>query len=92
MESAPKGSVVVEKVATPAELTVPVPSKVPPFWKLTVPNGEPVGAGVTVAVSVTLAPAVGVRLEDASAVVVGGSVMVSGMLAEVEAVDVALPE
>ena len=45
-------------VATPAELIVADPSKVLALKKLTLPSDEPVGAGETVAVSVTVCPAV----------------------------------
>lgn len=41
----------VVAVAIPDELTLAVPSKVEPSKKLTVPSGEPVGAGEMVAVS-----------------------------------------
>jgi hypothetical protein len=56
----------VTSVATP-ELSVPVPSEVVPDLKVTVPVAV---AGETVAVSVTLAPTVGVVVDAASAVVV----------------------
>jgi hypothetical protein len=49
---------VIRKVATPDELRFSVPIKAPPLKKLTLPRGEPVGVGVTVAVRVTDSPAV----------------------------------
>jgi hypothetical protein len=54
----PTGRLLVVNVATPEELTVPVPNTVTPFLKVTKPAGVPVGAGVTVAVKVTSCPAV----------------------------------
>jgi hypothetical protein len=59
-------------VATP-ELNVPVPSAVAPEKKVTVPVAAD---GATVAVSVTLAPTVGVVVDTASLVVVAVSVAV----------------
>jgi hypothetical protein len=53
----PAGRLLVVNIATPEELTFPLPSSVPPLKKFTVPNGVPVGAGVTVAVNVTGCPA-----------------------------------
>ena len=53
-------------MATP-ELNVPVPSKVVPDMKVTVPVAA---EGATVAVSVTLAPTAGVVVEAVSVVVV----------------------
>ena len=60
----------VIRVATPDELTFAVPSSVLPLKKLTVPAGVPVGAGVTVAVSVTGCPTVDGLGKAASAVAV----------------------
>ena len=51
--SAPPGRLVVENAAMPLEFSGAVASKVVPLKKLTVPRGEPAGAGETVAVSVT---------------------------------------
>ena len=56
----------VESVATPA-LNVPVPSAVAPDMKVTVPVAA---VGETVAVSVTLAPTLGVVVDAVSTVVV----------------------
>jgi hypothetical protein len=56
--STPVGRLLVVNVATPEELTVPLPNNVAPLKKFTVPKGAPVGAGVTVAVNVTGCPAI----------------------------------
>ena len=66
----PGGRLEVISVATPDELTFAVPSSVLPLKKLTVPAGIPVGAGATVAVSVTACPTVDGLGEAASAVAV----------------------
>jgi hypothetical protein len=65
----PLGREEMLKVATPAELTVPVPSRVVALKKLTVPRDEPVGAGEIVAVKVTDCPA-GAGLGDPVSVIV----------------------
>ena len=54
--STPTGRLVVENVAPPDELGLLLPSRVVPVKKLTVPRGEPLGTGVTVATSVTVWP------------------------------------
>ena len=59
MESVPVGSAVVFKEATPLALSVPVPSIVAPFKKVTVPVGVMLPElGVTVAVKITFCPGV----------------------------------
>src|ERR1700722_4335116 len=70
MVCGPAESAEVENVATPAALSVPVPSEVEPSRKVTVPVGFAVPlAGVTVAVNVILAPVLAVA-GPVSAVVV----------------------
>ena len=56
--SVPEGRLESVKLATPDPFRVAVPSRVLPLKKLTVPAGVPAGAGATVAVRVTAAPAV----------------------------------
>jgi hypothetical protein len=58
------------KVAIPDEFKFTVPRSVVPSKKLTVPTGEPVGAGETVAVRRTAWPKVAGLGEAVSAVVV----------------------
>src|SRR5258708_15857841 len=70
----PRARAVVEKVATPVAFRVPVPSKVLPSEKLTVPDTTPVVV-VTVAVKVTLAPTVAGEPEVAMVVTVDAGVM-----------------
>ena len=69
-------------VALP-ELSVPVPSEVVPEKKVTVPDAAD---GETVAVSVTLAPTVGVVVDAASVVVV--AVLVPALTVNETALDV----
>jgi hypothetical protein len=70
IECDPMANVVVEKVASPDEFTMTVPSSVAPSKKLTVPVGDPEGAGETVAVKTTLCPAMAGLGEAVSEVVV----------------------
>src|ERR1700681_4352061 len=65
----PRAKAVVEKLATPLLFSVPVPSRVAPSEKLTVPETTPVVV-VVVAVKVTLAPTVAGEPEDAMVVTV----------------------
>jgi hypothetical protein len=58
------------------ELKVPVPSKVVPEKKFTVPVAAD---GATVAVNVTLAPTAGVVVDAASVVVVAVNVLLQGV-------------
>jgi hypothetical protein len=81
----------VAKVATPDELRVAVPNSVLPRKKLTVPAGVPVGAGVTVAVSVRLCPMMA-GLGAAVRAVAVGTVAVTSNAEEVEVVKAVLPE
>jgi hypothetical protein len=71
----PTASAVVLKVATPLAFSGPVPRLVDPSRKVTVPVGTPlVDWGVTVAVNVTLWPAVTCIAEAVNAVVVAAVV------------------
>jgi hypothetical protein len=90
--SEPAGSVVDEKVATPDELGVAVPRAAPPLENVTVPGEVPVGAGVMVAVSVTLCPKVAGLGEAASVVVVGATLTVKLRAVEVEGPKAVFPE
>ena len=71
-------------VATPDAFKLLVPSSVAPLKKLTVPSDEPVGAGVTVAVSVTCCPAAAVAagLDTSVVVVTVGGVAFSGTVVD----------
>src|SRR5262245_38696137 len=74
MESVPPGRELVAKVATPEELTVPVPREAEPFRNVTVPVGVPdPEVGLTVAVNVTVAPIAIEEAELVRVVVVGVS-------------------
>jgi hypothetical protein len=89
----PAGRLLVVNVATPEELTVPLPNSVPPLKKFTVPNGVPVGAGVTVAVNVTGCPAVAGFGATTNVVVVTVWALTCTITAdEVEVANPALPE
>ena len=92
MLSAPTGRLPVERVATPEELTTPFPSKVAPSKKFTEPRGAPVGAGATVAVSVTDCPTIAGFGAGTTVVVVEARVTVSLTAVEVEVANPALPE
>jgi hypothetical protein len=59
----PRVRAVVEKVAIPALFRVPVPSRVVPSEKLTVPDTTPVVV-VVVAVKVTVAPTAAEEFDD----------------------------
>ena len=86
IELDPTGSVVVFKVATPLAFNAPVPRLVVPLRKVTVPVGTLLPDwGETVAVSVTLWPAV-TCVGDAVKAVIVGKVVVTFTLtaAEVE--------
>jgi hypothetical protein len=72
----PRVRAVVEKVATPLLFRVPVPSRVVPSEKLTVPDTTPVVA-VVVAVKVTVAPTVAGELEVVRVVTVATGLIVS---------------
>ena len=88
---APTGRLLVANVATPEEFIVPFPSSVAPLKKFTLPSGDPVGAGLTVAVNMTDCPKVAGFVEAASAVVVR-AVIVSVRALEVEAAKAAFAE
>ena len=88
----PAGRVVLVSVAMPLAPTVPVPSCVEPLRNVTVPSDEPVGAGVTVAVSVTVWPNVAGLGEPASTVVVGARFTVNENALDVEVLNKVLPE
>ena len=85
-------------MARPEELTLELPSRVVPSKKLTVPLDVPVGAGATVAVSVTDWPDCSVDDGTVSVVVVAvgepgaAAVSVITTAAEVEVAEVELPE
>ena|SRR5580698_88610 len=85
-------------VAIPEAFTFDVPSKVVPSKKLTVPFELPVGAGATVAVSVTACPdTIGDDGTDSVVVVATGepgpgAVSVIVTAAEVDVAEVELPE
>jgi len=70
MLSDPLERALVANVATPEELTVPLPSSVTPSRKFTLPNDDPVGVGLIVAVKVTDCPGFAGFEDDVSAVVV----------------------
>ena len=70
MLSDPLGRALVANVATPDEFTVLFPSSVAPLKKFTLPSGDPVGAGLTVAVNVADCPELAGLSEEANAVVV----------------------
>jgi hypothetical protein len=85
----PAASVVVLKVATPLAFSGPVPRLVDPSRKVTVPVGTPLPDwGVTVAVNVTLWPAVTCVADAVKAVFVatpvGAAVTVTLTAAETE--------
>jgi hypothetical protein len=88
----PNGRVEVVNVATPEEITVPIPSNVEPLKKLTVPSVLPVGAGATVAVKVSLCPSTGGFGARITVVAVATSATVSITAAEVDVAEVVLPE
>ena len=88
---APTGRLLVANVAIPEEFTVPFPSSVTPFRKFTLPSGDPVGIGLTVAVNVTDCPKVAGFTDEVSAVVVT-AVTISVSALEVEVVYPVLPE
>jgi len=91
MLSEPAGSELVANVATPEEFTVPFPSSVAPLKKFTLPNGDPVGAGLTVAVNVTDCPELAGLSEDVTVVVV--EVLITSVRTlEVEVAKPAFPE
>jgi hypothetical protein len=88
----PTGNVDVVVVATPDEFTVAAaPIWVAPMKKLTVPREEPVGAGETVAVSVTVAPNVA-GLGAATRAVVVACNTVRFCAADVDVAKFVLPE
>ena len=70
MECDPTVRLLSLKVAKPAEFTFTVPRSVVPSKKVTVPSGDPVGAGETVAVRRTAWPKVAGLGEAVSIVVV----------------------
>jgi hypothetical protein len=70
MECDPTLRLLSLKVAMPAEFTFTVPRSVVPSKKVTVPSGDPVGAGETVAVRRTAWPKVAGLGEAVSVVVV----------------------
>jgi hypothetical protein len=82
----PSARLLVVKVAMPEELTVPVPTRVPPLKKLTVPVGVPLGVGETAAVKVIGCPTVPGLVIAFSVVVVdtGSGVTTTTRMAEVE--------
>ena len=83
----------MENVATPDEFRLRVPSRVVSVKKLIVPKGEPLGMGVTVAVSETVWRTVAGFGDAASVVVVFvTAVIVSGTMFEVEVANATLPE
>ena len=86
--SAPFGRLERLKAATPEESTFTVASRVLPLKKLTLPSGEPVGTGATVAVRVTDCPAVAGfgKAVSAVAVEVGIALTVSVTTVDVEVV------
>ena len=72
-------------------LTTPVPSVVVPSLKVTVPVGDPVKAGVIVAVKVTACPLVDGFSEEVTLIVVVAFFTVCVNAAEVLARKLALP-
>src|SRR5271156_1839005 len=93
MDTAPTGRPLPVNVATPEEFTMPMPSNVAPLKKLTVPSDEPVGAGATVAVNVSICPSVGGFGASTSVVVVTASgAIVSITVGELDVAEVVLPE
>ena len=81
----PAASDVTSRNATPLEFKVPVPRDVAPSRKVTVPFGAVVpDTGLTVAVSVTLAPNVDGFSDDARATVLAVMFTVWVSAAEVE--------
>jgi hypothetical protein len=91
IECVPTASVDEVKLATPPLFNVPVPSEVVPSRKVTVPAGVPEVLDVIVAVNVTRAPLDAVAVELTNTAVVGASVMVSVIAAEVLAVKLESP-
>jgi hypothetical protein len=79
-------------VATPDEFTLPVPIELAPFKNVTVPSGEPVGAGKIVAVSVTDCPNMLGLVAPVSTVVVTAWLITSFCAEDVEVANPALPE
>ena len=88
----PTGRLFVLSVATPDALKVPTPSCAAPLKKLTVPSDEPVGAGDTVAVSVTASPKLAGDGDAASVVVVGVALTVRLTGDDVDDASIRLPE
>ena len=83
----------MENVATPDEFRLLLPSRVVPVKKLIVPRGEPLGMGVTLAVSETNWSTVAGFGDAASVVVVFvRAVIVSGTTFEVDVAKTTFPE
>lgn len=87
----PTASADVVKVATALLFNVPVPTVAVPSRKVTVPVGVPKLVDVIVAVNVIEAPLDAEAAELSNAAVVGASVMVSVIAAEVLLPKFALP-
>jgi len=88
----PEVNVLVLSVAKPEELTVTVPSSVEPSKKLTVPRGDPVSAGETVAVKRIDCPEIAGFGLAIRTVAVETAEITSDTDEEVEAAKPALPE
>lgn len=87
----PTASVDVVNVAAPPVFSIPIPSVIVPSRKATVPVGVPELPDMIVAVNVTMTPLDAEGAELSKAAVVGVSVIVSVIAAEVLAAKLVLP-